>query len=223
MRIQNKTYIIMFTLTTLFHSCAYVYDVADTFDNRRNHSTLRYDLEMGKTRGKIRTDGLYVRSILLTNPDKDNKIIGMKFFDDGTEMTVTLIGNQIDSVKPNLEGFQIDEIQLSYIGIYEIKSDSILYSETYSQTIRYLYPSDLLKSTYRIIDKNTLSQNDIISNETLYYTFVQCSIPLTSHHPFKSKKWLWKDMKERKQYIKEWGAIKKKRRKSIIKYKYQYG
>lgn len=224
MRILKNAYIIIvFSLTTLSQSCAYIYDVADTYDNRRNHSTLRYDQKKGKTRGKIRTDGLYVRSILLVNPEKDNRIIGMKFFDDGTVMTVSLIGTPIDSIKPNLEDFQIDEMQLSCIGAFEIKSDYTLYTETYSQTIRYLYPSELLKETYRIIDKNTLSQNSSISNETFYFTFVPCSIPLTSHHPFKSNKWLWKDMKERKQYLKEWRKIKKKRRKSTIKYKYQYG
>ena len=189
-------------------------------DIRKNESILRCDSNDEIPKGIIRTDGLYISSNLIEKAERSNTVPGIIFFEDGSEMILTLIGNEIDKITHNLKGFDIKEIKASNWGLYRILSKDSVYEESYSQYMRYIYPNELLKDTFFIRDEKILFKS--YPTEKMYtYVFVPCSIPITSHHPFKSKRFLWSDKKARKQYLREWKKIKKERKKSKIKYVYR--
>lgn len=213
----------------LLQSCLWY--VFETKIERKANSIIRYDGKNDKSRGIIRTDGLYIYENLIKDPkgglnflgfiepreEHVHSILGLKFFDDGTVFYTVLIGNEYDVVKPYLDGFEIYAIWVNAFGMYSIAKDSILL-ESYVQR-DYITPYEVNKKTLYIENDTTIYR--YFNHRYHKLIFVPCDIPITPHHPFKSKRWLWTDKKARKQYMREWKEVKKERKKSKIKYYYE--
>lgn len=226
----NYNYIIIILLTAislLTCSCVYI----ERKQVRKEKSHLRFDGNIEKSDGKIRTDGVYVDEHYVKYPgwnpwDKFetlNYITCVQFFEDGTFFYLILYGNAIDSIRPQLSGFDIEKIQIRDLGLYSISNDTI-HTESYWQNdimfIKHLFPYYLSVETFILYDDTVIHENlhsPILSGNLV---FIPSNIPITPHHPFKSKRWLWSDKKARKQYMKEWKEIKKERKMSSIKYVY---
>lgn len=232
--------ILILTLISIsFNSCIFYYvkETHDTIISRRNNSILRFGHQNEfLSDGLVRTDGIYVDEYRVKYPrwspyegdsSYNSRVAGMKFFDDGTVFNIILYGEIIDSIKEDLVNFSFHKISIMDMGLFSInEKDSAIYNESYwRQTdfplIRVLYPYQLEVDSFKIMDNNSLYKYNHLHFLSGRYVFIPCDIPITSHHPFKSKRWLWTDKKARKQYMREWKKVKKERKKSKIKYSYE--
>ena len=213
-------FVIQIAVVCVFlQSCAYIKEITNDLHDRKHKSVLRFGNHIGNLNGIIRTDGIWVYHKQVWELC-DSIILARVYFDDGTVFKVKLLGNMINRIKPGLEGFDIRQIQSDSYGLYTIVEGNQIYEEVYTQFMLYLYPRRLGKYSVNIIDSETLCYYNDYRDEMDTLVFVPCSPPITHHNPFKSKKWLWKDEKERDMYLNEWKRIKSEREKSKIKYSY---
>ncbi|MBR5653816.1 MAG: hypothetical protein IKX22_07010 [Prevotella sp.] len=224
--------IISLLVPLILLSCTFLYDNAEMIDNRKKHSIIRFDGRTDKAKGEIHTNGIYIYESFMKDPQGGLSFLGLlspreehvstlgafKFFDDGTFIRITLYGNDYDSIKQQLKGFSINEIYWQTFGLYSVLNKKKIYVEDYIRNTL-IEPYELSKDSFEIINDTTLSMYYNHRHHKL--VFLSCSIPITSHHPFKSKRFLWNDKKARKQYLREWKKIKKERKKSKIKYSYE--
>lgn len=220
------------------HSCVvcYVKKSIEIKSNRKQNSILRFnnhnEVLLDNT---IRTDGIYVDEYLIKypkwNPLGGNQshcsmIAGKKFFKDGTVFNIILYGNDMEIIKDSLDVSSIHTISIMDMGLFSINpKDSTIYHESYWRQsdypiVRYLFPYQLEIDSLKIMDNNTLYKYNHLHLLSGLYRFISCPLPISSYHPFKSKKWLWNDKEAKEKYIREWRRIKKKRKTSRIKYTY---
>jgi hypothetical protein len=231
MLFHNKynTFLLYAAICLLTSSCVYLERIQD----RKEKSQLRFDDCLGKTDGNIRTDGVYIDEYYVKYPkwnpwgvfEPIDNISCVKFFEDGTFFHLGLHGNVIDSIRPWLGGFDIERIQIRDLGLYSCSKNNVIRVESYWQNdillFRHLFPYQLYVDSILVFNDSVIIEkrhNPVLSGTLV---FIPCSIPITSHHPFKSKRFLWSDKKARKQYLREWKKIKKERKKSKIKYVYR--
>ena len=224
--------VIPFVCCSFLHSCFLmpVFVIKEKI-KRQSDSMFRFSGMDGNNQGKIRTDGIYVYEQFANNPKDGYRFLHsmaipptqvksmncLKFYNDGTIFYLTLRGNEFETLKPYLEGFELTEIESTF-GVFSVSDNNTIYVESYSRPDA-ISPKKVTNMAYYIVNDTVLL--DYTNQNFHRIIFVPCDIPITSHHPFKSKRWLWTDKKARKQYMREWKKVKKERRKSKIKYSYE--